>query len=227
MNREQRRKQVKEQRRANSKKNFIYAGRKEILIDQIQHDPNLKECDAEILELIQNRLEWAEQGLVRNDLAKYIIIKGCAYLDALCSLRFDITPPDDRAMIRNTMYYVGNFTNMFYGLIVDEESEDITLFERSQKHRENKGAQANAVIVHKLYPKYNLPDKDVVDDIYAGFIVEHAKELSSLLQHTRKSDIEGDEEYIFEVLDMILKKTDELEGEAQVNSEKFVVNMQK
>lgn len=36
---------------------------------------------------------------------------------------------------------------------------------------------------------------------------------------------EGDEEYIFEVLDMILKKTDELEGEAQVNSEKFVVSL--
>lgn len=43
MNREQRRKQAKEQRRANSKKNFIYAGRKEIPIDQIQHDPNLKD----------------------------------------------------------------------------------------------------------------------------------------------------------------------------------------
>lgn len=199
MNREQRRKQAKGQRRANSKENFIYAGKEEVPIDQIQHDPNLKECDPEILELIQDRFEWAEQGLVRNGLAKCIIMKGCAYLDALCSLRFDITPPDDRAMIRNTMYYVGNFTNMFYGLIVDEESEDITLFERSQKCREDKGAHGNAIIVHEMYPKCNLPEKDVVDDIYAGFIVGHAKELSSLLQHTRKSDVEGDEEYLLSV----------------------------
>lgn len=42
-------------------------------------------------------------------------MKGCSYLDALCSLRFDITPPDDKAAIRDTMYYVGNFTNLFYG----------------------------------------------------------------------------------------------------------------
>ena len=64
-------------------------------------------------------------------------IKGCSYLDALCSLRFDITPPDDKVSIRDTMYYVGNFTNMFYGLLIDEESEDITLFERSQEHIAN------------------------------------------------------------------------------------------
>ncbi len=81
------------------------------------------------------------------------------------------------------------------------------------------------MIVHELYPKCDLPNKDVVDNIYASFIAGHAQELSSLLQHTRKSDVESDEEYIFEVLNMILKKTDELLPEAQVNSSRFVVTM--
>ena len=225
MNREQRRKQAKEERRKNSKKNFVYIGEKEIPIDQIQHDPNLKECDPEILELMNKRFDWAEQGLVSNDLSKCIIIKGCAYLDALCSLRFDITPPDDKAAIRDTMYYVGNYTNLFYGVMADEESEDITLFERSQEHIKNGEKQMMCPMVHELYPTWNLPDKEIVDDIYASFIAEHAQELSSFLQHTRKSDIEGDEEYVFEVLSMILKKTDELLPEAQVNSKKFVVEM--
>ena len=48
MNREQRRKQAKEERRKNSKKNFRIGGYKEMPIDQIQHDSNLKECDQEI-----------------------------------------------------------------------------------------------------------------------------------------------------------------------------------
>lgn len=64
-----------------------------------------------------------------------------------------------------------------------------------------------------------------MDDLYAGFIAEHAQELSSFLQHTRRSDIEGDEGFVFEVLNMILKKTDELLPEAQVKSEKFVVSL--
>ena len=70
-----------------------------------------------------------------------------------------------------------------------------------------------------------MPNKEIVDDLYASFVAEHAQELSSFLQHTRKSDVDGDEEYIFEVLNMILKKTDELLEEVQVKSEKFVVNL--
>lgn len=225
MNREQRRKMAKEQRRANSKKNFILAGEREIPLDMIQKDPNLKECDPEIVELIKHRLEWAEQRLVKNDLSKCIIMKGCDYLDSLCSLKFDITPPDDRMLVRDTMYYVGNFANMFYGLLVDEGNEDMTLFERSQKCRQNDQMQMKAMLVHDLYPNCGLPNKEAVDDLYASFIAEHAQKLSSLLQHTRKSDIEGDEEYIFEVLNMVLKKTDELISESQVQSEKFVIKM--
>ena len=225
MNRKQRRQQTKEQKRPNSKKNFVYMGKADIPVDQIQDNPDLKECDPDISELIEHRFEWAEQGLISNDLSKCIIMKGCDYLDSLCSLRFDITLPDDRMLIRDTMHYVGNFTNMFYGLLIDEENEDVTLFERSQKCKQEGYTQRNALIVHALYPKCDLPNKDVVDNIYASFIAEHAQELSSFLQHIRKSDVEGDEEFILEVLDMILKKTDELLPEAQVNSSRYVVKM--
>lgn len=225
MNRKQRRKQAKEEKRPNSKKNFTITKYQEIPIDEIQHDPNLKECDMEVVELIKKRFDWAEKGLVRNPLSKCIIMKGCSYLDSLCSLRFDITPIDDKVLVRNIMHYVGNFTNLFYGLMLDEESENMTLFERSQKHIKEGEKYMNSPIVHQLYPMCDLPDKEVVDDLYASFIAEHATELSSYLQYTRKLDIAGDEEYVFEVLNMILKKTDELLPEAQVKSEKFVVEM--
>ena len=225
MNREQRRRQAKEQRRANSKKNFVYAGMKEIPIDKLQHDPNLKECDQEITDLISKRFNWAEHGLVENDMSKCIIMKGCDYLDALCSLRFDITMQDDKASIRDTMYYVGNLTNMFFGLMIDNKSRDLSLAERSAECRKNGQTQMNAALVHELYPQCSLPDKNIINNLYAGFAAGHAQELSSLLLQTRKSDIEGGEEYVFEVLDMILKKTDELLPEAQANSEKFAVSL--
>lgn len=225
MNREQRRRQAKEQRRANSKKNFVYAGMKEVPIDKMQHDPNLKECDQEVVNLISKRFDWAEQGAVKNDLSKCIIVDGCNYLDSLCSLRLDITMPDDKASIRDTMYYVGNLTNMFFGLMIDNKSRDLSLAERSEECQKNGQTQMNVVLVHKLYPQCSLPDKSIIDNLYAGLLAGHAQELSSFLLQTRKSDIEGDEEFVFQVLEMILKKTDELLPEAQVNSEKFVVSL--
>ncbi len=225
MNREQRRRQAKEQRRANSKKNFVYAGMKEIPIDRLQHDLNLKECDQEIVDLISKRYEWAERGLVKNDLSKCIIIKGCNYLDSLCSFRFDITMPDDKASIRDTMYYVGNLTNLFFGLMIDNKSSDLSLAERSEECIKKGQTQMNAVLVHELYPQCSLPDKSIIDNLYAGFVAEYAQELSLLLLQTRKSDIKSDEEYVFEVLDMILKKTDELLPEAQVVSKKFAISL--
>ena len=131
MNRKQRRAQEKENRRANSKKNFVYMGKADIPVDTIQNNPDLKECDSDIMELMEHRFQWQQDQVVRNDLSKCIIVKGCEYLDSLCSLRFDNVLPDDRMLIRDTMHYVGNFTNMFYGLLIDEESEDVTLFVRT------------------------------------------------------------------------------------------------
>lgn len=106
-----------------------------------------------------------------------------------------------------------------------DEGEDKTLAERSQKHIADGETQMACPMVHDTYPSWNLPNKEVIDDLYAGFVVEHAQELSSFLQHTRKSDIEGDEEFVFEVLSMILRKTDELMEEVQVDSQKFVVTL--
>lgn len=225
MNREQRRKQMKEQRRPNSKKNFRIGGYEEVPIDKIQHDPNLKECDAELMELIMKRFEWADKGLVKNTLSKCIILKGCSYLDSLCSLQFDITPVDDKMLIRDTMYYVGNFTNLFIGMMADEEYGNKTLCEHMEEAAANGEKLVESPVVQKMYPMCDLPNKEVVDDIYASFVAEHAQELSSFLQHTRMSDIEGDEEYVLEVLQMILKKTNELLPEAQVMSTKFVVGL--
>lgn len=152
MNRKQRRIQAREgNRRPNSKKNFKYVGCMEIPIDKFQHNPNLKECDMEVVELISKRFDWAEKGLISNNLSKCIIMKGCDYLDTLCSLRFDITPLDDRAAIRDTMYYVGNFTNLFYGHMLNEESEDITLFESRQEHIADGEKQMVCLMVHDMY----------------------------------------------------------------------------
>lgn len=212
------------ERRPNSKKNFVGMIYHEVPVDKIVHDPNLKEPDKEVIGLITKRFEWAEQNLVKNPLSKCIIMKGCDYLDALCSLRFDITPVEDKALIRNSMYYIGNFANLFYGLM-REDIEDITLVEKIKNSRESGEAYMNSCVVHSLYPMTSFPNENVIDDIYANSVSRHAEELYPYLQHTRKSDIEGDEKYIFEVLDMILKKTDELLPEAQVDSETYIVKM--
>lgn len=75
--------------------------------------------------------------------------------------------------------------------MLDEESGDITLFERSQEHIANGEKYMEAKLVHELYPMNEFPNKKIVDDMYASFVAEHAQELSSILQHTRKSDIEA------------------------------------
>lgn len=226
MNRAERRKQAKEEnRRPNSKKNFVYMGLQKIPFDKIVHDPNLKECDKEVVELYKRRYEWAEGNLVKNTLSKCIIMKGCEYLDSLCSLRFDITPTDDKVLIRNTMYYVGNCVNLFYGLMLDENVGDITLAEQIKQSRESGETYMNSCVVHSLYPMCGSVDENVVDDFYASFVSKHAEELIPYLMNTRKSDIGRDGRYIFEVLEMILKKTDELLPEAQVDSETYMAKM--
>lgn len=193
MNRAERRKQTKEEnRRPNSKKNFVYMGLQKIPFDKIVRDPNLKECE---------------------------------YLDSLCSLRFDITPTDDKVLIRNIMYYVGNCVNLFYGLMLDESVGDITLAEQIKQSRESGEAYMNSLIVHSLYPMCGSVDENVVDDFYASFVSKHAEELIPYLMNTRRTDIDRDGDYVFKVLNMILKKTDELLPEAQVDSETYMVKM--
>lgn len=224
MNREQRRKQDRENRR-NSKKNYQYVGIKEIPVQAIQHDPNLKELDREIIELCQHEYNWKETNAIKHEVSRGLIMTGISYLDSLCALRFDITPADDKVLVRNTMYHICNAVNYFLGLCGDDR--DITIRELINEAKANK--ETNVVMSvpegAEIYPMQPLPNEDAVDDLYAGFVVSHAYDLADYLTNAKPSDIIGDEEYVFEVLNMIVKKTKELLPEAEVDSESFIVEL--
>ena len=224
MNREQRRKQDRENRR-NSKKNYQYVGIKEIPVQAIQHDPNLKEPDKEMIELCQHEYDWKETNAIKHEVSKALIMTGVSYLDSLCALRFDITPADDKVLVRNTMYHICNTVNYFLGLCVGDR--DITIRELINEAKENK--ESNVVMPvpegTEIYPMQPLPNEDAVDDLYAGFVVSHAYELARYITNAKPSDINGDEEYVLEVLNMIVKKTRELLPEAEVDSESFIVEL--
>lgn len=212
MNREQRRKQDRENRR-NSKKNYQYVGIKEIPVQAIQHDPNLKEPDKEILELCQHEYEWKETNAIKHEVSRGLIMTGISYLDSLCALRFDITPADDKVLVRNTMYHICNAVTTIVGLITEAKARKCNNVEMPVPE----GAE--------IYPMQPLPNEDAVDDLYAGFVVTHAYELARLITNAKPSDIIGDEEYVLEVLNMIVKKTKELLPEAEVDSESFIVEL--
>lgn len=224
MNREQRRKQDRENRR-NSKKNYQYVGIKEIPVQAIQHDPNLKELDREIIELCQHEYNWKETNAIKHEVSRGLIMTGISYLDSLCALRFDITPADDKVLVRNTMYHICNAVNYFLGLCGDDR--DITIRELINEAKANK--ETNVVMPvpegAEIYPMQPLPNEDAVDDLYAGFVVSHAYDLADYLTNAKLSDIIGDEEYVFEVLNMIVKKTKELLPETEVDSESFIVEL--
>lgn len=224
MNRAQRREQERENRR-NSKKNYQYVGIKSIPTKLIQHDPNLKGTDKEILELCKHEYDWKKKNRIKHNVSKGIIAFGISYLDSLCSLRFDITPDDDKILVRNTMYYTCNAVNYFFGVCGGDQ--DITIVELINEAQANN--ETNVVIPvlegAEIYPMQPLPNEDAVDDLYAGVIVKHAYELADYLTNARPSVIAGDMEYISEVLNMIVKKTKELLPEAGVDSESFVVEL--
>lgn len=224
MNRAERRKHERENRR-NSKKNYQYVGTKDIPVQAIQHDPNLKEPDKEILELCQHEYEWKETNAIKHEVSRGLIMTGISYLDSLCALRFDITPADDKVLVRNTIYHICNTVNYFLGLCVGDW--DITIRELINEAKENK--ESNVVMPvpegAEIYPMQPLPNEDAVDDLYAGFVVRHAYELADCLTNARPSVIVGDVECIFEVLNMIVKKTKELFPEAEVDSESFIVEL--
>ena len=146
-------------------------------------------------------------------------------MDSLCSLRFDITPADDKATIRDTMKYIGNITNLFAGILIDEKDDGYSICEKIKKAKEQSERDVPFCMIHALYDGWKMPNADIVDNIYAYFVVQHASKLLTYLLNTRKSMVDGDEEYIMEVLQMILKKTDELLPEAQVDSVKFTMEL--
>lgn len=224
MNRAERRKQERENRR-NSKKNFQYVEIKDIPVEAIQHDSNLKDVDKDILELCQHEYDWKEKKLIKHELSENFIVEGISYLDSLCALRFDITPADDKVLVRNTMYHICNAVNYFLGLCGSDW--DITIRELINEAKANN--ETNVVMPvpegTEIYPMQPLPAEETVDDLYAGFVVGHAHDLAGYIINTKPSYINGDEEYVFEVLNMIIKKTKELLPEAEVDSESFVVEL--
>lgn len=218
MNREQRRRQAKEERRnLNSKRNFVSGGYKVISIEQLQHDENLKECDKALLDLMSRAYDWK----IKNNAANNIISEGLRYLDSLCSLRFDITPIEDRMVVRDTMHFLSDTVNMFLGLYYTHNKEK-TVGEL-MKEALSKGEISIPLPIpqHKdIAPMYGdvmaLPSRDKVDDIYAEFVVAHANDLANALYDTKYSEVSGDEVQIFEVLLFISKKTMQLLPEADV-----------
>ena len=216
MNREQRRRQAKEEkRRPNSKRNFVSVGELEIPIDQIQHDPNLKECDPELLELISKTYDWK----LKNDASKRIIDESISYLDSLCALRFDITPSDDKKLVRDTMHFVSDCVNMFIGLYSkhDREATLQKLFDEVNEKGQTE-IPLNVPQHEDIAPMYGdvlkLPSSKRVDDLYAECVVRHANDLAHELHATKYADVSGDEVQIFEVLLFISKKTIQLLPEA-------------
>lgn len=224
MNREQRRKQERENRR-NSKKNYQYAGIKEIPVQAIQHDPKLKEPDKEIIELCQNEYDWKETNAIKHEVSRGLIMTGISYLDSLCALRFDITPADDKVLVRNTMYHICNAVNYFLGLCGDDQDTTIVGLITEAKARKCNNVEMPVPEGAEIYPMQPLPNEDAVDDLYAGFVVDHAYELARHITNAKPSDIIGDEECVFEVFNMIVKKTKELLPEAEVDSESFIVEL--
>lgn len=224
MNREQRRNQKKENRK-NSKKNFQYVGTKEIPAKLITHDDNLKECDKEILDLCMDEYRWREKKLVKQDVSKCIIMTGISYLDALTALRFDITPVDDKVLVRNTMWHVSNMVNYFIGLYTSKEDASISGKLKEAKLNNESGVEIPYPVEAEWYPMYPMPEEKAIDDLYAGFVVKHAHEVIKYVIYAKPSDVAKDEEYVFKVLNMIVKKTKELLTEATVISKKFVVEM--
>lgn len=221
MNRKQRRAQEKENRRANSKKNFAVVGTQSLPIDSIQHDPNLKECDADLLDILIKSYNWK----IKSQVAQNIIQEALDYLDSLCALRFDITPVEDKVLVRNTMEHISNMANWFMGNYID--GDDMSISEKAElAHKTGTGnvrvAMPKDAIRYELKP---LPDNDAIDDMYAGFVVSHAHKLAPLLAYARLSDIKCDRKHVFDVLEFVTRKTKELLPEAQVNSSRYVVTM--
>ena len=214
MNRAERRKMEKEERR-NSKKNFTNVGIKKVAVDQIHHDENLKECDPELLEFMGKSYGW----IFANDAVQKIVSNGLSYLDSLCSLRFDITPSKDKKVIRDTIRFVSDTVNMFIGLYY-EKNRDITLHELHEEALQcGQTKVALNIPQHEdIAPMYGdvlkLPTPRDVDDIYAGFVVKHANDLVQLLFYTSYGEVKGEETKVFDVLLLISKKTVELMGEA-------------
>ena len=225
MNRAERRRRERENR-GNSEKNYQYDIETiAIPLELVQHNPNLNEPDKDIVELCQHVNEWQDKNLVKQVKSKCLIMTGTLYLDSLCALRFGITPADNKVLIRNTMYYICNMVNVFLGGYINALNN--SLFELLEEAKSCKRNYLDMPVPEdaETYPMCPLPDRDAVDDLYARLVVGRAIELLSCLISIKPFEVSEDEEYVFEVLNMIVKKTKELLPEVEVDSESFIVEV--
>ena len=123
------------------------------------------------------------------------------------------------------MYHICNAVNYFLGLCGSDQDTTIVSLITEAKVRKCNNVDMPVPEGAEIYPMQPLPNEDAVDDLYAGFVVRHAYELADYLTNAKPSDIIGDEEYVFEVLNMIVKKTKELLPEVEVDSESFIVEL--
>ncbi len=78
-----------------------------IPVNELHKHPKLKDPDTELLEFFK---EMYSVNL-NSEFSTFVFKHGMSYLDALCSIRFDICPRNDRRHIVKIMEMVINKTN--------------------------------------------------------------------------------------------------------------------
>lgn len=233
MNRAERRKAAKEQRNnnirrnTNSKHNFIDMGHRDIPIDELKQDENLKDpnADPEVMALFMEVYgTWMGSTLVKNPYSKVIITLGMEYLDTLTSLKFDLIPMEDRVYVRDTVYHMANTCNFFMGTIADGINKSLQDY-IDDCHKANSNVVEFPSVIDTGLEFQTLPKTEQIDDMYADFLVKHANELDPYLVLTKPFEIKGDEEYVCKVLKMIVKQSIKLDKEIEIPSRKYVVEL--
>lgn len=233
MNRAERRKAAKEQRNnnmgrnTNSKHNFVDMGQRDIPINELKQDENLKDpnADPEVMALFMEVYnKWMGSTLVKNPYSKVIITLGMEYLDTLTSLKFDRIPMEDRVYVRDTVYHMANTCNFFMGTIADGINKSLQDY-IDDCHKANSNVVEFPSVIDTGLKFQTLPKTEQIDDMYADFLVKHANELDPYLVLTKPSEIKGDEEYVCKVLEMIVKQSIKLNKEIEIPSRKYVVEL--
>ena len=212
MNRATRR-QVEKSERRNSKNNIKFSSTEKIPLNQfvqnLVHNENLKEVDEELLELMDKSYEWK----IKNPASKQIIGAGLGYLDSLCSLRFDVTPEDDRKQVRTAMRWISDIVVIFISLYKKQSEKTLNEICIEAMDSGEETIHLEIARCEDYLPYYGdaaVPSSDDVDDMYANFVVSHANRMAQVLGNVRCSDISDDETAVFEVLLFIIDKTKQL-----------------
>lgn len=213
MNRTHRR-PVESFKRRNSKNNIKFSSTEKIplnhFVQNLVHNESLKEVDEALLELMDKSYEWK----IKNPTSKQIISAGLSYLDSLCSLRFDITPEDDRERVRTAMRWISDIIVIFISLYKKQVEKTLNEICIEAMDSGEETIHLEIARCEDYLPYYgdvaDVPSSDDVDDMYANFVVLHANRLAQVLGNVKCSDISDDETAVLEVLLFIIDKTKQL-----------------